>query len=94
MDNVNPNYIPPASRNLKVSRVYDNLVEIGKAYQYYEQLEQELILLTGYNLRRLKDLFAAGWTLTPPPESSSLTEALEKYGCNKRPWMVERKLED
>ena len=37
-----------------------------KALQAYNEIETKLIQLTGYDLERLVELFAAGYTLEPP----------------------------
>ena len=49
-----------------IQRLVDRLVE-------YEQKEVTIMKLTGYTLDQLIQFFAAGSTLTPPSDSSSLT---------------------
>jgi hypothetical protein len=50
----------------KVNRLVEYVVE-------YEQKEATIMKLTGYTLDQLIQFFAAGSTLTPPSDSSSLS---------------------
>lgn len=38
----------------------------GDALRAYNEMETKLIQLTGYDMRKLIELFAAGYTLEPP----------------------------
>lgn len=51
-----------------------HMTDYSKSYRKYEELEYEIKQLTGKDLACLKALFAAGWTLTPPKRSTSMTE--------------------
>ncbi len=51
---------------------------MAKLLDKYQRLEYELILLSGYNLEILRDMFARGYTLMPPePNKSLLAEMAE-----------------
>lgn len=56
-------------------------IQLRDTYKYlreYEKLEHKVIELTGYDLDKLVELFAAGYTLRPPKYNSSLVAALEE----------------
>ena len=44
-----------------------------KTIQAYDEMNTKLTYLTGYDMKKLIELFAAGWTLEPP-----------KNGCNDK----------
>lgn len=50
--------------------------------KYRDQLIYDIEYLSGYNLETLKNMFVAGWTLTPPKNSETniyiLADALRK----------------
>ena len=53
-------------------------MSLSKLLDKYYRLEYELILLSGHNIEGLRDLFARGYTLTPPkPNNTLLAEAAE-----------------
>ena len=52
----------------------------AKRIQDLEVLIRDLEYLSGYRLETLKDMFAAGWTLTPPKNyKTNLSEMLEEW---------------
>lgn len=59
---------------------FSTIYEQSKTIRHYDELETQIRQLTGYNLETLKQLFAAGYTLTPPDYSSSpsMSEMAEK----------------
>ena len=44
----------------------------------YEELEHKLIQVSGYDMKKLIELFAAGYTLQPPDHKSMMMFDLEK----------------
>lgn len=50
--------------------------------KYYE-LECKIRMLTGKDLESLERLFAAGWTLEPPKEQTSLLEAMAELAIDE-----------
>lgn len=44
----------------------------AKRLQDREKLIQDIEYLSGYRLETLKDMFAAGWTLSPPKQTKTL----------------------
>ena len=53
-----------------------HITDFSRLYRQYEELEREIKLLTGKDLKCLKVLFSQGWTLTPPEKTApdSMTE--------------------
>lgn len=47
--------------------------------QRNEKLIQDIEYLSGYRLETLKDMFAAGWTLSPPPEPMSMEDLINEW---------------
>lgn len=39
---------------------------VWKTLQYYEEIENRLIKVSGFNIEELIELFEAGYTLSPP----------------------------
>ena len=60
-----------------------NGIQTAKLLDKYQRLEYELVLLSGYNLELLRDMFARGYTLTPPKPTPSLTSILAELGANE-----------
>lgn len=58
----------------------DPRVSIISPKRAYDELETKLIQLTGFNLEKLVDLFAAGYTLKAP-EYKSFNDVLEDVTC-------------
>lgn len=46
----------------------------------YRELELKLSMVSGYDLYELLELFAKGYTLTPPTYDTTLTELAEELG--------------
>lgn len=51
----------------------------AKRLQDREKLIQDIEYLSGYRLETLKDMFAAGWTLSPPPEPMSMEDLINEW---------------
>lgn len=52
----------------------------AKRIQDREALIHDLEYLSGYHLETLKDMFAAGWTLTPPKyEEGSINSLIDEW---------------
>lgn len=50
-----------------------------KSLGQYEEAEARLIQLTGFDIDKLIELFAAGYTLKPPEASRILVDILREY---------------
>jgi hypothetical protein len=53
-----------------LATIINNRIEDVHARKAYEENEQKLIALTGFNIEKLIELFAAGYTLQPPTQMS------------------------
>ena len=52
--------------------------KIASVLRIYEEMETTLIKLTGYDMERLIELLAAGYTLQPPTYNGSLEELVKE----------------
>lgn len=56
----------------------DAIKYLQDCVRYYDELEMEVIYLTGLNFNTLRNLFASGYTLSTPKKDSSLSESIER----------------
>lgn len=53
-------------------------VYAAEELQKYQKLDLSLMQVAGFNIEELLDLFAKGYTLTPPTYTQSLSELVDK----------------
>ena len=49
-----------------MSYLVDYSLDVTKGLRMYEQLEMDIIKLTGCNLIKLREMLSSGYTLNPP----------------------------
>ena len=49
-----------------MSYLVDYSLDVTKGLRMYEQLETDIIKLTGCNLMKLREMLSSGYTLSPP----------------------------
>lgn len=74
---------------MKISDYSINYVQ--DSIRSYQELEMEIIQLTGFNFITLRNLFASGYTLFPPKNDSSLSE-LGKKMRSPLIWKIRQKI--
>lgn len=52
--------------------------DMSRSLEKYQKLELSVMTTIGYTFEELVDLFAKGYTLTPPEPSASLIEAITR----------------